>query len=346
MWMLDNQTPYKSERTWVRDIHGVHQWIVVVKATYDIYKNGALILSENQVDPLFSPKYNGKDGESSIRYEADLIAMKPGTDVLLNGSAYAPEEAASTQVQVSLMFSDIRKDLVVYGDRMWQSGLIGPTPGNPSMFTSMPIVYERAYGGFDQTDPDPKKHKLDIRNPFGVGHVAKKSTLAGTLLPNVEYPGKSVSKAGPAGFGALPIYCSPRKEYLGTYDSAWKEHKAPLLPDDYDERCLLCSPLDQRPQGYLKGGEVFTLINLTPNGRLQFALPEVFLFFETHINGKTYDHRPELVTVVIEPDHPRLIMTWQTSLAVRRDVDYLDKTVITESTMEHDMDKENNLCCG
>ena len=123
MWMLDNRTPYQAERTWVRDKEGVHHWIVVVKATYDIGLDGALSLSEKPVAPLYAPEYNGAAGESSLRYEADLMAMKPGTDVYLNASAYAPNGKLCKKVQVSLRVGRMYKELLVYGDRIWQRTL-------------------------------------------------------------------------------------------------------------------------------------------------------------------------------------------------------------------------------
>jgi hypothetical protein len=344
MWFVENNTPYQAERTWVRDKYGVHHWIVVVKATYDIGDDGALTLSKEPVDPLYAPEYNGEDGQSSIKYEADLVAMKPGTDVLLNGTAYAPIGETATRMKVTLEVKDIKKTLYVYGDRLWERGLSGPEPSYPAPFETMPIVYERAFGGFDQTDEDPKNHRLDFRNPFGLGYVFNHSTLYGNPAPNIEYPRGALSKDGPAGFGAIPSFCSPRRAFAGTYDDHWQTTKAPLLPDNYDPRWLLSSPIDQRPRNYLRGGEVVRLTNLTPSGYLHFVLPEVFLFFSTHIDGKQYDHHGKLVTVVIEPDLPRLILTWQTSLEVRQNVDYLDKTVVTEKTMQRFDDIEDSLC--
>lgn len=72
------------------------------------------------------------------------------------------------------------------------------------------------------------------------------------------------------------------------------------------------------------------LINLTPAGKLRFALPKVYLAFNTRINGRTQEHRSRLSTVIIEPDHPRVIMVWQSSLSCPTDVDYLDETVVRE----------------
>lgn len=37
-----------------------------------------------------------------------------------------------------------------------------------------------------------------------------------------------------------------------------------------------------------------------------------------------------MATIIIEPDHPRVIMVWQTSLAPRAEVDYSEETVVRE----------------
>ena len=72
------------------------------------------------------------------------------------------------------------------------------------------------------------------------------------------------------------------------------------------------------------------LINLTPNGVLRFALPKVRCTFSTRIDRRTEEHRSRLSTVIIEPDHPRVMMVWLTSLACRTNVDYLEETIVRE----------------
>ena len=135
MWKIDNKTPYQAERTWVRDKEGGHHWIVVVKATYDIAGDGTLSLSDEPVEPLLAPEYNGADGQSSLRYEADLVGMKPATDVYLNGIAFAPQGKPTTKVNVSFQIDHLRKELLVYGDRTWQRSLTGGVkPSSPAPF--------------------------------------------------------------------------------------------------------------------------------------------------------------------------------------------------------------------
>ncbi len=329
MWMLDNRTPFKAERTWVRDKNGVHHWIVVLKATYDISEDGTLRLSDEQVEPLYAPEYTGADGESSLRYEADLVAMKPATDVYLNGVAYAPKGKPTTKVKVSFQIDRLRKELLVHGNRTWQRSLTrGLKPSSPDSFVAMPITYERSFGGFDQEDPNPQKHLIDFKNPVGSGFAAKKSHLFGKPAPNIEDQTQKLGKGWPAGFGAIASFWSPRKELAGTYDEKWTAQRQPLLPIDYDPKYLLCAPLDQQIPGYLLGGNRAVLTNLTSGGLLRFTLPKISYQFETYFGSTCKKHDSELVSVIIESEGPRLILVWQTSLQCGNDGEYLDVTVI------------------
>lgn len=330
MWSITNYTPYKAGKTWGRDKEGVHEWIVAVKATYDIKPDGSVMLAEEQLEPLLAPEYNGEDGVSSLRYEADLVALKPTTDVLINGTAYAPNGKPSTNFIVGARIGRIQKAIRVRGNRVWYEGAFGPASSSAQPITELPIIYERAYGGFDQTDPDPKNQQMDSRNPVGCGVVAQADSRLGQPVPNFEYLNGNLEKDGPAGFGAIDSYWSPRRELTGTYDAAWQQNRLPLLPKDWDPRSLLCSPVDQRPQSYLVGGEIVELTNLTPGGKLIFALPKVHLSFRTLIDTRKEEHRSRLSSVIIEPDHPRVIMVWLTSLACHKDADYLEKTIVRE----------------
>ena len=56
MWMLDNQTPYEAERTWVRDKEGAHHWIVVVKGSRTIsVRTVPLGLAKKPLAPSLHP---------------------------------------------------------------------------------------------------------------------------------------------------------------------------------------------------------------------------------------------------------------------------------------------------
>jgi hypothetical protein len=326
MWAIRNYTPYKVGKTWGRDKDGIHEWIVAAKGTFDIKPDGSLRLADEQLEPLHLPEYNGEAGFSSLRYDADLVAPKPTTDVVLNGNAYAPKGRPATEFQVSLRLGNLHKVIKVVGNRRWDRGLTGISPSSAEPVTQLPIIYERAYGGSDLLDVDPKKRRMDTRNPVGCGLVAQE----GQPLPNFQYPNGNLEKSGPAGYGAIDSFWSPRREFAGTYDKTWERDRMPLLPADWDPRSLLCSPTDQRPDTTLRGGEVVELGNLTPSGVLRFSLPNVRLTFNTRIDKRIEEHRALLATVIIEPDHPRVIVVWLSSLKCRADVDYLEETVVRE----------------
>ncbi len=332
MWLLENRTPYAAERTWVLDKDAVKSWTVAVKGTFNILPDGTTEIAEDQEEVLFLPRYYGEDGKSSIEYEADLIPAKQATDILINGKAHAPESKPSRKVAVGFKINNMIKKIVVHGDRRWEKGLFGMTISKPEPFISMPVIYERAFGGTDTFSGNLKKQGMEFRNPIGTGFATQKKHLIGQALPNIEYGKEQISswkgRPPPAGFGAVSSYWTPRKEYAGTYDDKWQKERFPLFPSDFDKKYYQCAPEDQQVQDFLKGGEPVELVNFTPDGMLFFRLPELNFKFKTYFGKKKEVHGGNLSTVIIEPEHPRVIMVWHTSLACHHLVDKLDTTVI------------------
>lgn len=329
MWAISNSTPYAAERIWTRDKEGVHHWVVVIKATFDVSESGKVSLSDDQQAPLLVPEYHGEPGQSSLRYEAELVSFKPTTDILFVGNAHAPKGKPVHQLGVSLRLGPVHKQLVVFGTRVYYKNLMGVALSDPAEFKVRPMTYEWAYGGIDLSDPDPKKHVMDTRNPVGRGVARSAQRLADQPAHSIEYPQGAPSKMGPAGLGPLPSHWSPRRELAGTYDEKWQKTRLPLLPLDYDERHVLCAPTDQQPPHHLVGGEPVELVNLCAWGSWRFLLPRLAVSFVTAFGRRKVEHEGKLSTVTLEPERMRLTMTWQTSLAVRgSDGDYLDVTTV------------------
>jgi hypothetical protein len=300
----------------------------MVKGTFDLAPDGTTPASAEQVPVFIAPVYRGAEGESSLLYEQDLSAAKPHTDIYLNATAHAPHGYPTREMTVGLGTPAGTKTLLVKGDRRWERnryGEIAATETTP--FTTMPLIYERAYGGYDRQDPDPLNHRLDPRNPVGTGLFTHDLHRDGKLLPNIA-PLESALE--PVGFGALCSYWQPRLSFQGTYDQRWMDTKKPLLPDDFDPRWLQCAPLDQQVRPHLRGGEPFALLGMTPSGTLRFSLPKHYFAFSTHVRRKVLEHRAQLDTVVIEPDHPRVILTWRSVLSCHHLIDDIDFTEIIE----------------
>ena len=336
MWMLENHTPYEAERSWVQDKNGVQHWIVVVKATYDIRPNGSVALAEAQVPILRLAAHNGDPASSSLVHEADIVGRKVATDVLVSGTAYAPGGKRVRSTEVGLRVANVNKTLLVSGDRRWGStaGILGMTGAEP--FETMPLTYERAFGGFDRADEDVTLHRMYDTNPVGTGFATRERHLIDRALPNVEYPEQRVrgwkDRPTPAGLGPIPCWWSPRREHSGTYDQRWMAERAPLWAIDFDDRYHQAAPPDQQVGSFLRGGETVELTNLTPSGLLRFALPKVHLGFTSFFGREQQHHVGHLDAVIIEPDSNRVMLLWQSLLECHHKVDYLDKTRILEKS--------------
>jgi len=330
MWHLDNRTPFAAERGWVRDRTGAEVWLVAVKCTFDIDRDGSTAIAAEQPPVLRVPESHGEPGTSSLKYEADLVLTKTTTDIVVVGHAYAPGGRPVTQLYAGFRVGSVHKVLHVVGDRQW--GAFGPSPAEP--FTDMPLVYERAFGGVDPASTAPERD-CDSRNPVGTGFGVARDHLSGVALPNIEYPNELIGtwkdRPRPAGFGAIAGHWQPRVGLAGTYGEAWLKHRQPLLPDDFDDRYFQCAPLDQQAPAFLRGGEPVVLHHLTPAGDLLFSLPKIFLGFETRFHdGRREIHKErKLHSVILEPDHPRVSLVWHTALPCHFDVENLERTVVT-----------------
>lgn len=331
MWMIINQTPFAAERSWVRDRDGAEVWLVAVKGTFLIYPDGALELAALQEPVLGAPRYAGALNTSSLVQDSDLYLCKPATDVVLQGHAHAPRGEPTTQVDIMLQVKERAKTLRVFGDRRWDRGAFGLDLTPPTPFVRLPIGYERAFGGVDEY-VEPSEAAWDRRNPAGTGYALAARHLVDRRAPNVEDPRMLITswkdRPAPAGFGPIAGHWSPRVDFAGTYDRRWQDERAPLSPEDFDDRWYQCAPMDQRVLPYLRGGEKIEIRNVTPLGQLSFHLPRVALRFTTQIGDRRVEHSATMHTVQIDADVPRVIVVWHTALRCHHDVQRLRSTMI------------------
>ncbi len=333
MLQINNKTPYQAERAILLDLDGSEIWVVAVKATFEII-GGKTVLADEQEPVCLADEYYGEPGKSSMKYENELVFKKPGTDIVINGHAYAPKEKAVTKLDVTAQVGRNQKTIRVFGDRVWNNSLVGISISSPQPFLKMPLLYERAFGGIDLSADNPKKHGAEQRNPIGVGFGMSKSFLKGKPLPNLEDPKDKItgwkSRPKPVGFGFTCKHWEPRRQYAGTYDQKWVEERLPLYPVDFDFRFFLAAPADMIATPHLRGNEPVQLHNLTSDEYLAFNLPRIALAFRTRLSDKWVEHRAKLGTVIIEPDVPRVMMIWQTMLPCHRKKFELEKTEIRE----------------
>jgi hypothetical protein len=197
---------------------------------------------------------------SPVRIACDLFAFRRKTDLVVQGNAYTYFNGVSA-THVAVRVGSFERTLRVYGDRQLIRGVDGKLCfASPEVFDTMPVRYDRAYGGVDVTalgrNPVPQMLKelaevnpqvpIDTdtpfhyaRNPCGRGFLIDddEESLAAVRVPNLELPLDPITPerlaAGsvhgwvdaplPAGLDWQAAGWFPRIAYLG----------AALFPPDY-----------------------------------------------------------------------------------------------------------------
>ncbi len=318
MLQLTNNTPLKAKILLMPDPDGIDSLYTIIKATFNLDQQ--VTLAEEQIPIIEEDQYIDEPSQSSLKVPSDLNLIKPGTDILLKGTAYAPQGKPAIQTDVTLNVGPITKTVRIFGDRVWQAGLLSSKISEPQPFEKMSLIWERAFGGFDKTNDKEPKVLTEERNPVGLGFRVKNGnkTIDGMKLPNIENPAQLISswkdRPTPVCFGPVCSSWEPRKSYAGTYDENWQKHRMPYLPKDFDPRFFQLASPDLVVPGYLKGGEEVRVMGATPSGLLQFHLPQYQLKVTYQLDNKNHIRSPNLDTVIIEPDESRLSLLWRTVL--------------------------------
>jgi hypothetical protein len=329
MLQLINRTPFAASLSVFSDLDGVESAYAIVKASFEL-KPGGLVLAEKQA-PLFATDvYWGAPDQSSLRYAAEFTLPKPTTDVLLLGNAIAPRE--NTRVaEASLKLGSLSKTLRLFGNRQWQKTDLGWETTIPEIWERMPLRWELAFGGVATREGETVA--FEARNPVGRGlNDGSEKEWAGKLLPNIEDPAQLIrhptDRPTPVCFAPVAPAWSPRCQYAGTYDEAWQKSRAPYLPQDFDRRFLLTAPTGLVAPGYLQGGEPVELSGFSKNGPLRFHLPICSLDLAFDFNGAILQQKPQLETVLIEPDMQRVQLLWRTGIQVDKQLLKLREVVV------------------
>jgi hypothetical protein len=316
MLQVRNETPFVPGIFLFPDAQGVDTLYMVVKATFELGGEGPRV-AEKQQKLVLADEYWGEPGQSSLKYASEAHLLKPGTDVVLVGEAWAPKGQPVGSSLVSVKVGPLRKVVQVFGDRHWKGGLVSPSPSRPEPFLRMPLVYERAYGGVHAVDAERGKVLAEERNPVGRGFRGKRSAseMAGRPLPNLEDPLRliqSISDApAPAGLGFVAPSWQPRQSFAGTYDEAWQTERAPYLPLDFRAEYFLSAAPELCSRQPLKGGEPVEIIGASPDGVQRFSLPSCALAVTVQVAGQPVNPPLRLETVLLEPGERRFSLLWR-----------------------------------
>lgn len=273
--------------------HGGKPYLAVGALAFFDFDHGGRLLPDGELHPWVAVRL----GPLS---PIDEGLPKPNGEFLVHGDCHAPGGQAVTRHGVSVRVGSLRRELVVTGDRDWLDNRIT----NPRPFTTMPLGWERAFGGPNQ----PK-------NPLGKGMPTLDE--AGMIaddparprpLPNVEDPDACITAPNeipdPAGLGPTPTMWPQRQQYIGTYTADSFKENGPGFAPDMDPRFFQAAQPRQWFQEPLRGDEDFEIQGMDPDASpLRGSLPgmRVRCFLTTEDGPEGADRHREL------PMHPETL---------------------------------------
>lgn len=332
---LVNATGMPAAYTLGLDPDGRERIVVVVKGTFSLpAAGGPPTLAASQEEHIFADTFTGEPGHSSVVYESEFAPQKKMCDVLVVGSAHAPNGRPTSRVTVGFRVGSVSKSFEVVGRRHWTAGLTGLAPSRPEPFLAMPISYDVAFGGTEAAPNTPGMVNSYEANPVGVGFFKQSSDNAnlGKPVPNTDDPSNPVvsprGRYKPMAFGPVGRNFVPRRTFAGTYDQRWQEEVYPFLPRDFDARYYQAAPPDQQ-MPYPVGGEPVQLMNLTPKPVPPFLLPKLEMPVEvSRVRAGHIEQQAVVDTIILEPDRSRIQLIWRASLPLVRNLSEVSEVVV------------------
>ena len=278
---------------------------VVCRATF-LLRPGESVLAPDQEDPIEQDDHWNDDPNRSLRIASDLVPMKPRADITLVGNAFAPGHAAVRSLVVRLFVGELDKSIEVLGDRSFdQEGTLHEGP----LFSRMPLLYERAAGGPDTTNP--------------VGLRGQTNAYGRITVPNLQPPGMLITAPSdylePVGFGPIAPSWPTRRDKLGrsSQGEGPVDFLTDPLPDDLDPSYFNHAPRDQQVQ-LLRDNERIVLEHLHPDHpRFVTNLPGVRPRATVERQGITQTVPLRCDTLWIDTDRALCTLTWRAQVPIK-----------------------------
>src|SRR5688572_25996682 len=107
MLQIENQTPFAPGIAVFPDRNAIDTLYVMVRATVNLRPR--IGLAAAQLPVVNADEYYEDPANSSLKRVSDMHIGKPGTDVLLIGSAWGANGAPTTQTDVTVSVAEKRK---------------------------------------------------------------------------------------------------------------------------------------------------------------------------------------------------------------------------------------------
>ena len=262
---------------------------VSVKATFFVNDDGRVELDRKDPLPI---EIADRETDFGV-FPQDIMPTKGSVfEVFCLGQAHAPGQNPVQQMDVEMTVGETSQRLRVSGDRHWTSIEEDPRISEPEPFSTMPILWENAFGGTSEVWID-RESAVDIRhplNPFGKGFDPRPQ--AGELkiglpegypifptelpLPNIESPDELVTapldQPMPRCFAPIPLMSPLHMKQFVEFPNSLDEGE--ILPQVDRNRVNSRAASEWRlpiPNARTR----VSLLGMTSDGELSFELPEV-----------------------------------------------------------------------
>ena len=273
-----------------------------------------LEILEEQSAPGMADEYWSNPANSSLKSAGQGVPHRPGAEIYVRGSAWVPGGRPTVRIRTSVRVDSCSRQVDVIGDRFWVRGFVDLVPTSPEPFVSVPLLYERSFGGTAYGE-DGQILAQEMRNPVGRGIYASRQDAADQPLPNLEAPGVTTeawnTRSNPCGYGPIPANWQPRLGWAGTYDQEWLDERIPLWPRDTDPRFFCAAAEGLSFKGPLRGGEAVLMEGMSPDGDFVFCLPEFRILAKSVYADRTIRGVLHLDGVLLEPDQRVVTLFWR-----------------------------------
>ncbi len=323
---LSNATPAQARFT-VAPVPGYRDRVgmLVVKATWRVGPGGVPVLDGQKPHPMHAEDTPTPLG---LLPRDDLPRIDPAFEVMLLGQAHAPGGRPISSMTVSLEVGSARRVLQVTGDRHWERGLFGAHITDPAPFVSLPLTWDRAFGGKAVVEIDRESFvdACDVRNPAGRGWdaAADAEALGKALkcpkgyprfdparqLPNLEDPAHLVrtlkDAPDPACWAPVPVTSSLHGLRVPV------EPGKPVAGPGLFHRAHPCWVLPAPPPG----GAVLALSGATPDGPWRFPLPRLRPELDLVAAGKQQTIAAVPQMLVLLPEESGFTITFRATVVL------------------------------
>ena len=303
---LDNKTEIPATLLTTAAADDAMLGAVIARPSFDV-KGRELVPSRDAAYTIAEAIEKASEGPPLT----DSPYLLGGIDVFVTGTAHEPRGEAVPALRVDLQVGErFRRSIDVIGDRRWTRTRQGLVASDPEPFVSMPLDYDRAFGGTLQADEAEFKF---THNPGGRGFYFNETQAENQPLPNLEDPDHRIvsfeDHPDPICFapypsdGSLKMLNSVELEGEGE-DTALRR----VLPTCFNQaHPRLIIPAQDGP----RVGDEIVVTNVRPEGDLRFALPDVELHAHVQLESRSYVFPLHLDQIGIFCDEEKVFLSYR-----------------------------------